>query len=583
MKRTTADFFHLFQSKYFLTTFLMLTGIMTFFFLFFSLYSYRKTENILEQEALSAGDYNIRLAVQNVENYLEDMRYIAATLDTSQMVQIFFSSEKPQELITNIHGSLQETLKTYVNSFPSVDSIYLYSGKTGNILTAQTQESVRYFSDLNWMEHFTDTPEKYTIFMRSKNDIFPYLLCMMKQVQIDGIDSAIVINIDLSRLASLNELEGNPDQKIYMISDDGRILYRRGQRELFEPLETVPELAADFDPGLTRASSLRGSRDRTYTFTQVRSEQYPWYYVCVTYLTDYSGRLSSSRAIFIALVFALFAAALLIALFFSLHSFRPLQSIMDFLNDPVMTGQDHYSTQELKYIADKIASYVQTNQALSMELEERLNTLNQTRILALQSQINPHFLFNTLNMIHILECEELGYDHPLPKITLGLSRLTRYAIESTDLVSLKTELEYTEIYLSILNRRYDGLLKIDTRIDPQAYRCRVPKLFIQPLIENAVFHGLSRKVDENSCLTIHCGLLNGRCVVSVGDNGVGMDPETLERLRGILNEPTPPRGSIGLKNVVARMQLLYGDGFSLKIESRKGEGSVFILSFPVLS
>ena len=123
------NFFSLFRSKYFLTTFLMLMGIMTAFFLFFSLYSYRNTKNILQQEALSAGEYNIELARQNVENYLEDMRYIAATLDTSQMVQIFFSSEKPQDLITNIHGSLQETLKTYVNGFPSIDSIYLYSGR----------------------------------------------------------------------------------------------------------------------------------------------------------------------------------------------------------------------------------------------------------------------------------------------------------------------------------------------------------------------------------------------------------------------------------------------------------------------
>ena len=189
MEQIRHNFFSLFRSKYFLTTFLMLMGIMTAFFLFFSLYSYRNTKNILQQEALSAGEYNIELARQNVENYLEDMRYIAATLDTSQMVQIFFSSEKPQDLITNIHGSLQETLKTYVNGFPSIDSIYLYSGRTGDIITSSTQESIRYFSDLNWMDHFSENPDKYTIFMRSKNDIFPYLLCIMKQLRTGGYQS----------------------------------------------------------------------------------------------------------------------------------------------------------------------------------------------------------------------------------------------------------------------------------------------------------------------------------------------------------------------------------------------------------
>lgn len=560
----------------------MLMGIITVFFLCFSLYSYKNTKRILQNEALSASEYNAEFIRQNVDNYLEDMRQIVATLDTSHMVHIFFSSDEPQTLITNIHSSLQENLRTYVNSFSAIDSIYLYSGKTDDIITPSAQESILYFSDLGWMEHFMENPGKYTTFMRSKNGIYPYLLCIMKQVCIDGIDSAIVLNVDLSKLSTLTEPEDNPYQEVFIVSDDGQLMFRNGQRELFEPLSLVPELE-NFLPGVSENSILYDKNGSSYTLSQIQSETYPWSYVTVTHLTEYDTRLSSSRAIVVALAFALFVAAALIALFFSLHSFRPIQNIVEFLKDPAVAGKPSYSTKELAYIADQITSYVQTNQELSRQLSERLHLLNETRILALQSQINPHFLFNTLNMIHILECEELGYTHPLPKITLNLSKLTRYAIESTDLVSLETELEYTNIYLTILNQRYGGQLKVVTHIDPDTQHCRVPKLFIQPLIENAVFHGLSRRVEEGSCLTLECLKKGDRCIVSVRDNGIGMDPDTLKRLRRIVDEQTPPQGSIGLKNIVSRMQLLYGEAFSMKIESRKGEGSAFILSFPMIS
>lgn len=212
----------------------------------------------------------------------------------------------------------------------------------------------------------------------------------------------------------------------------------------------------------------------------------------------------------------------------------------------------------------------------------RLNLLNETKLLALQSQINPHFLFNTLNMIHIQESEALGYDHKIPKITLTLSRLLRYAIESTDLVSLETELNFTGMYVSILQERYGNKLKVIYDIQEDTLKARVPKLFIQPIIENAIFHGLAENMDVHNTLTLSCRREGELCVVRVSDNGVGMSPETLEHLRCVQSDASPLKGSIGLKNTVTRMSLLYGEAFSLSIDSTQGKGSVFTLRFSFL-
>ena len=296
-----------------------------------------------------------------------------------------------------------------------------------------------------------------------------------------------------------------------------------------------------------------------------------------------ASMLSSSRALLSALLFALFCAILLIAFLFSLRSVKPIRNLLALLQNPQNTlSRDLYNDREICYIADQITSYIQQNQMLSDELTARLSLLNETKLLALQSQINPHFLFNTLNTIHIQESEALGYDHKIPKITLSLSRLLRYAIESTDLVSLETELNFTKMYVSILQERYGGKLNVIYDIRPDALKARVPKLFVQPIIENAIFHGLAENMDEHSTLTLFCRQEDSLCAVTVSDNGAGMSADTLARLRAALSDASPMKGSIGLKNTVTRMNLLYGESFSISIDSTPDHGSTFTLRFPFI-
>ena len=208
--------------------------------------------------------------------------------------------------------------------------------------------------------------------------------------------------------------------------------------------------------------------------------------------------------------------------------------------------------KEIQYISEHIVSYAQRNQELSDELTKRLNLLNDTKMLALQSQINPHFLFNTINMIYLYECDELGYQHKIPLLTLKLSRILKYAFQSTDLVSLSTELDFVKTYLALMQERYNNLFQVIYDVNPDLLSIEVPKLFIQPLIENSIFHGLAKCQKKDAALTIRickasdrkiCGkeAMNTdtntefkeiskeeKCMIVVEDNGIGIDAITLE-------------------------------------------------------
>ena len=250
------------------------------------------------------------------------------------------------------------------------------------------------------------------------------------------------------------------------------------------------------------------------------------------------------------------------------------------MNDPHHTPDQVSAENEVQDISRQIIGYVEQNKALSDELAKGLNVLNETKILALQSQINPHFLFNTLNMIYTYECDELGFKHELPLLTLSLSKLLHYAFESTDLVSMDTELEFTKLYLNLMLRRHNHRFRVIYDFKPETLSVKVPKLFIQPIAENAIFHGLTESHKLDSYLKLSARLEGHSCIVEVSDNGIGMDAETLKALQTISDEQNPQGRGIGLKNTVIRMKLLYGEAFSMTVSSEEGIGSSFVLRFP---
>lgn len=571
----------LIKSRFFLQNFLFITGIMTCIFILFSLYTYRQSANILKNEFTASSRHQLEATAQSMDDHLMDMRYIIATLDTNTLVNAFFSYKHPENIYDEFYARIQDMLKSYVNSHSSIDSIYLYSEISDSVLTANNNMRVDYLSDLGWMERFTEEPDGLQLFFRAKN-AYPFVLCIMKQYKINNKNAAIILNLNLNNYSQIVSISDNPYQEIYIVSDDAEILYRNRQRELTEPLDTVPELAS-FQASKETHSLLVENVFEPYVYSQVHSSEYPWSYVSITHLQEYTSQLSSSRALLTALFCALFIIGILFAFLFALRSVKPIQNILLLLKNPQESlARELYNDKEIQYIADQITSYIQQNQTLSDELTIRLNLLNETKLLALQSQINPHFLFNTLNMIHIRESQELGFEHEIPIMTLKLSQLLHYAIESTNLVPLNIELNYTQMYISILQQRYNNKLKVIYDIHPDTLEAKVPKLFIQPIIENAIYHGLSENMNENSRLSFSSHILDEQCVIVISDNGVGMDDQALQNLYNSLEESNTQKSGIGLKNVVTRMRLLFGEKFDFAIESKTGEGSTFTLKFPFI-
>jgi two-component system, LytTR family, sensor kinase len=211
------------------------------------------------------------------------------------------------------------------------------------------------------------------------------------------------------------------------------------------------------------------------------------------------------------------------------------------------------------------------NTRIEMNLERHQQLLLKARMDALSSQINPHFLFNTLNTVSAL----IRFDPDTARgVVLRLSSILRRLLRKHEtFVPLKEELQFIDDYLDIEVARFGkDNLEIIKEIDDETLEAFVPSMLLQPMVENCLKHGLAPKI-EGGRIRLHADQRDGRLHLEIEDNGVGISEE---RMPHVYVE------GIGLSNVRERLRVLYGTDFRLEIESRPGEGTIIRIEVPEL-
>src|SRR5947199_7179110 len=210
-----------------------------------------------------------------------------------------------------------------------------------------------------------------------------------------------------------------------------------------------------------------------------------------------------------------------------------------------------------------------------LKLEEQTRMLLQARLDALQSQINPHFLFNTLNSVSSLVRVE---PDTAREVILKLATILRRLLHSSDaFVPLQDEIDFIDNYLDIEVVRFGrDKLRVVKELDPASLDVMVPSMLLQPLVENSIKHGLSSKIEGGS-IYLRSQIAKDHLNIEVEDDGVGMaSVQLLERPTGL------GQGGIGIANVAERLKVLYGDTARMTIDSRNGTGTLVRLRLPVL-
>ncbi len=306
-------------------------------------------------------------------------------------------------------------------------------------------------------------------------------------------------------------------------------------------------------------------------------------------LTVHSVRRITNQIQFflvLGLVLSLVFLLLLLLVLYStkkmaLSKTKDLDKIVDALSQAeggdLTTQVDLHSQDEFQIIGDSFNAMIKSLKEQLERNAEMTKRLTNTQMKQLQAQFNPHFLYNTLDNIRFMVKFS---PEDASEMILKLSALLRYSLDySHDMVDLKEDLRYTESYLSIMNIRYSQRLTYEIILDEGLLQLKIPKLIIQPMIENALKYGFG--VRETLHVIIEVKRKGEFLILTCMDNGQGMDNETLLSVQEQLNVEQDHRAHFGLYNIHRRLQLRYGAQAGVSIRSIQGEGTTLKIKIPL--
>lgn len=231
------------------------------------------------------------------------------------------------------------------------------------------------------------------------------------------------------------------------------------------------------------------------------------------------------------------------------------------------TGEDFRQMEQgFNYMMEQMTELVE-----KVKFEQ--HQIEQIRFNALQDQIKPHFLYNTLECIH-WQATSRG-DDQVSAMVKALANYYRICLsKGKDIISLKQEISHIENYLTIQNLRYGSIIESEFRIGEDMYSLQIPKLTLQPLVENAIYHGIRIEDETRGKLVISAGIRGDKAVISVSDSGLGMSAEEIAHINESISEYDESFG-YGIRNVQKRIEIFFGKGYGL-FYKRNEEGGVTV-------
>jgi len=267
---------------------------------------------------------------------------------------------------------------------------------------------------------------------------------------------------------------------------------------------------------------------------------------------------------------------------------RPYEAIANLLNQPAQDAANSYqkeyaSVDDLGIIRDMIHHTKYQIFAAQNELESQQRLLKDAQFMALKSQINPHFLYNTLEAINLKALMRLGSENnEISDMICDLSQLMRLSMETErNLIPLREEIEHAKVYLKIQQRRFPQRFQVDWDVSKECLDAMVVALTLQPLLENAISHGV-KKMERPGVISVRCAIRDGIVRIEVADNGPGFAPERLAQIQELLSGSILRTSEhVGLFNVHQRLRLTFSDPWGVSIESVPFRRTCVTMTFPL--
>ena len=392
-----------------------------------------------------------------------------------------------------------------------------------------------------------------------------------------GVQGVFFVDLNYNSISDLCERISLGDRGyIYILDENGGIVYHPQQQLIYSGMKD--ELISEVMD--TDASSFLTDDGRLYTVS--RSVATGWIVVGVSYVSELMAGADEARVTYLLVAMVLLAVAMLLAFVLSDKITRPIKSLELSMKEVEKGNFSHVALEvrennEIGRLSRNFNTMTREIQNLMEQSEKEQQAKRKYELKVLQSQINPHFLYNTLESITWMA--EWGKNQEVVKMTSSLARLLRRSISNEqEVVTIEEEIDYTEAYLTIQKMRYQDKLEYEIEVDPDIRKEETVKLVLQPVVENAIYHGIKYK-EGKGLIQIRGFREEGSIILRVQDDGRGMDQDTLKHIFEKHVRDTKSNG-VGLQNVHERIRLYYGTAYGLSFESEPGKGTTVRIRLP---
>lgn len=540
--------------------------------MFFLLAAYAVTDSysgkILRDRTIDLNDKILLQVEGKMEDFHDTLNHVATSMAYAPTTYDYFTMDPVARVM--VSEDLSEIFSNTVLLESDIAGIYLYDTSLNQIAAmGKAADNPDFVQSLKKQMEFGDIfylnqagGPFYTVY-------FPVYDLNNRQYGIQTGMCVMMMRTDnLSGL--LEDSQATENTQVFLLDGNNQIIASRGNNGLEE---------------LDR--SMMRSTDEFYV--KVRSVRMDgWKVVSRIPESEMNSSMDDGKK-FVTIAYVLAFALLILLVWFCYKRFvGPLHQVDLFIQKIVDRPEERMEIgreDEIGTVVQSLNHMLDARQKMNQEIQESQRRMyeaeiakKQLQVLAYRNQINPHFLYNTFECICSMA---LYYEvDDIAEITMALSKVFRFAVKGENIVSVEEEVSYIREYAKIIDYRFMGKIDVDIEMEDAVKEKRVIKLMLQPLVENAVFHGLEQKLEDGEVnVSIH---MHGEdhIMFVVEDNGCGIEPARLVWMRDNLDSrPTGQKG-IGVANIYQRLKLFYGDDVVFQIESRQGEGTRITIIIP---
>ena len=537
-----------------------------------------------------------------LNSYLEEVDSIAKNVNYNYYLQDYLETVIKEE-DDYVDSGIGKNMRSYEMSSQAfsdtllsradISSIMIF-GKKKMLLNRSMytyQKVALDYSKLDWYAKAVAKPQDAIITGPNRHSFFDTddeVISLSREVQSyenGTFRGVILINLNMNKITEIcNSFQEKQENFICIINDKGELVYEQQngrERFAFDEKENRQELNTAL--GKTKESCFRlNYRGEKYLVTRTDMKTTGWTLVSmVPYKSVMAETMAISGVMILAVAITLIVTLLLLNRILTgvVKPLKKLEKYMVQVNPDNMDQRMEILTDdEIGHLSMKFNQMMDRIRNLKEQVIEEQEDKRKYELQALQAQINPHFLYNTLDSI--IWMAETN-DSNIVAMTEALAKLFRISLnKGNEEISLERELEHVKNYLIIQSMRYADKFTYEISAEPGVERCRTIKLILQPIVENCIYHGIKKKRGTGK-ITIRAYRREQNLIIEVSDDGCGMPEEICRKILSDEIESENISGSgIGVKNVNGRIQLRFGKKYGLSYSSEEGVGTTVTYVLP---